>query len=513
MQIYSKSYAIVIVFLLSIGLFTHLESFRSTERLLNSVSEDGYLMLTVARNFARGYGLSTADGTMITNGIQPASTFLWAGVYWLHQADKINSIVWITAIQSIIVLISAFLLWLLIKSTLQEQQYIIASLAALTWYASPVYAGYTMNGLETGLYILNLLIIVFYFVNKAVWSNWDAVFLGFLVGIGFLVRNDAIFMGLAVYITYLILGQEHVKQRLWKVHIMGMIAFSCSIPWTSYNYVYFGSIFPSSSTAQSMVSVFGQNWQNFIFTLTEYSFTFIRFPNVLQQFWFFSLFCMLLLSSLIFILIRYYQQFSQAEQRLLILGSTYILGLSIFYGLFFGAPYSLGRYLFPTTIFLVILWASLAVRIYFWLKLPLLRYGLVLLFCTVILGLTVKNDLLQPRQHLHFQVVEWVNNNVDEQQWVGAVQSGALGYFHDKTVNLDGKVNSHALAARKQKKLPEYIIEQKLDYLADWAGLMLWFTPNNPKITTAQQAELLKYYRVIVHDKQNNLAVLERYKD
>jgi len=511
MPIYSKSYTLIIIFLLIIGLFTHLESFRSTERLLNSVSEDGYLTLTVARNLALGKGLSTADGEIMTNGIQPMSTFLWAGVYWLHDGDKVESIVWITVIQSIIALISAFLLWLLVKSTIREHRYIVASLTALTWYASPVYAGYTMNGLETGLYILILLIISLYFVNKAILSNLEAILLGFLVGIGFLVRNDALFIGFAIYVTYLFLGQESLRQRIWKAHLMGIIAFACSIPWLSYNYIYFGSIFPSSSTAQSMVSVFGQNWQNLIFTLTEYSFTFIRFPNFLQELLAFTAFCILFLSSLIFVLIRSYSQFSKAEQRLLILGSVYILGLSLFYGLFFGAPYSLGRYLFPTSLFLVILWASLAVKLYFWLNFSILRYGLVAGFCIVILGLTIKNDVLQPRQHLHFQVVEWVKNNVDEQQWVGAVQSGALGYFHDKTLNLDGKVNPAALAARKQKKLPEYIIEQKLDYLADWAGLMLWLSPNNPKITTTQQAELLKHYRVIMNDKQKNLAVFEQY--
>ena len=44
------------------------------------MSEDGYLMQTVARNLALGLGMSTADGTMPTNGVQPlasAETDLW----------------------------------------------------------------------------------------------------------------------------------------------------------------------------------------------------------------------------------------------------------------------------------------------------------------------------------------------------------------------------------------------------------------------------------------------------
>lgn len=513
MQTVSKSYTALILFLLTIGIFTHLESFRSTDRVLHSVSEDGYLMLTVARNMALGHGLTIADGTILTNGIQPVTTFLWAGIYWLQAGDKVTSVIWITAIQALIACIASILLWRLVKMTIRDNSHLIASLAALTWFASPVYAGYTMNGLETGLNVLTLLMIILYFMSKPILSNWQSIFLGVLIGFGFLVRNDAIFMGFAIYITYLLLGQENLLQRMWKAHLMGVIAFLCTIPWLSYNYIFFGSIFPTSSAAQSLVAEFGQNWQPLIFILTEYSFTFIRFPNAIHELWIFSIFCLVFIFSVIFLLIRYYQQFSQTQQKLLVLASSYIISLSLFYGLFFGAPYSLGRYLFPATIFLVILWATVAIKLYYWLSAPIWRYGLILLFCTIILGLTVKNDILQPRQHLHFQVVEWLKNNVDDEQWVGAVQSGAVGYFHDKTINLDGKVNPDALTARKHKKLPEYIIEQKLDYVADWASLMLLLKPNNPKITAAQQAELLKYYRVIVHDKQKNLAVFERYRD
>src|SRR5262249_10342240 len=41
-------------------------------------SEDGYLMLTIARNIALGHGMSVANGTIPTNGTQPLATLLWA---------------------------------------------------------------------------------------------------------------------------------------------------------------------------------------------------------------------------------------------------------------------------------------------------------------------------------------------------------------------------------------------------------------------------------------------------
>ena len=59
------------------------------------VTEDGYLMLTVARNLAIGLGLSVSEGTIPTNGVQPLATFLFAVPYVLTGGDKVSSLVWL----------------------------------------------------------------------------------------------------------------------------------------------------------------------------------------------------------------------------------------------------------------------------------------------------------------------------------------------------------------------------------------------------------------------------------
>ena len=51
-------------------------------------SEDGYLMLTMARNMALGHGLSVSNGTVATNGTQPAVTALGAVLFVLADGDK-----------------------------------------------------------------------------------------------------------------------------------------------------------------------------------------------------------------------------------------------------------------------------------------------------------------------------------------------------------------------------------------------------------------------------------------
>jgi hypothetical protein len=55
---------------------------------------------------------------------------------------------------------------------------------------------------------------------------------------------------------------------------------------------------------------------------------------------------------------------------------------------------------------------------------------------------------------------------------VGAFQSGVIGYFHDGTVNLDGKVNGAALRASKAGRLGEYVDDVRIDVLIDWPEVL-----------------------------------------
>jgi hypothetical protein len=47
-------------------------------------------------------------------------------------------------------------------------------------------------------------------------------------------------------------------------------------------------------------------------------------------------------------------------------------------------------------------------------------------------------------------------------------QSGLTSFMTQNVINLDGKVNADALAARKSNRLAEYLIASNCKYLADW---------------------------------------------
>jgi hypothetical protein len=441
-------------------------------------------------------------------------SFLWAGAYWLEGGDKVKSIVWIILMQFLFATGAAFLLWRLGIQILQHRpnSHQIATLAAATWYASPVVAGHTMNGLETGLYGLAVLWIAIILVGAKAkhWSLRYSVLLGLLLGVTFWIRNDAAFLILAVCLMYLFMGgswqRSEIFQRFVQVNVMGITTVLVALPWLIYNHMNFGNIMPISGQSQSLTAGFGQNLFALPSVLVEYFVVFLPIPHSIQNQLPIILVCLVFLVGIVVMLSRLWSQLQKTEERrLFVLVSLYLLGFIGFYGLYFGASHFIARYFFPLSPFLALLWA--AVVVWAWQRVPWQQvcYGFAALFIMVIIGLSVRS-YLKGNQHGHFQVVEWVQQHVAKDVWVGAIQTGTLGYFHDRTINLDGKVNPEALEARKKNKngVIPYVIEGQINYLADWVGIAGWMDKHPP---------LRQHFEVIVKDSRRNLAVLKRRAD
>jgi hypothetical protein len=114
-------------------------------------------------------------------------------------------------------------------------------------------------------------------------------------------------------------------------------------------------------------------------------------------------------------------------------------------------------------------------------------------------------------EHDHGAVVEWVSDHLTPDTWVGAPQSGTLGYFHDRTINLDGKVNPFALQARRDNRLFRYIVDDTpIEYMADWSGLARWV--DHPETVQEERENdlLSRHFAVIVREPERNIVVLRR---
>jgi hypothetical protein len=180
-----------------------------------------------------------------------------------------------------------------------------------------------------------------------------------------------------------------------------------------------------------------------------------------------------------------------------------------FYGTYFGAPYFMSRYLAVLSPVLAVFGVFAAYRVLDLVQNNSRRTLLtatVLVSIVLIVGLNVRLYRGGLTTHEHFQVVTWVQNHVPPETWVGAPQTGTLGYFHDRTINLDGKVDPDALRARlRDGDVISYVLASKIVYLADWVGLASW--ANLPK------GDFKDKFKLIVEDKRANLAVLQRLDD
>ena len=65
-----------------------------------------------------------------------------------------------------------------------------------------------------------------------------------------------------------------------------------------------------------------------------------------------------------------------------------------------------------------------------------------------------------------FRIMQIRGTSRDDGSRIGMMESGRLGYlFPDRVVNLDGKMNTEALAALRANRLIDYLRTQKFDHL------------------------------------------------
>ncbi len=477
-------------------------------------TEDGYITLTIARNMALGKGMSTADGTMPTNGTQPLCTFLWSLAYRAVGGDKVAGVAAVLVLSIIIGVLTAWALFRLGRRVLDDdpRATAAAALAAAIWFASPLSLPHTMNGLETCANALLVLLCVHAFIApsrdaRGHWSFARCFGMGALFGVAFWVRNDACLLVLAACaarsLQELPAGWLVVRRRVMETLVMGATALAVACPWLIYNYTHFGSIVPTSGIAESSFSRLGKNLPVVPIRLCEYALGLTSFHRAIAVERVAILMCTLLVLMMAVVVVRFVvRKGSPIARTFLWIVGGYALALGAFYGVYFAAGYFLDRFLFPLSVFFALLWARAALRAWDFLnerRLVWLAGVAMLAVFAVVVVLHVKAYRLGTL-HLYSQNVNWVQTNVPDDVWVAAMQSGTLGYFHDRTINLDGKVNPEALRARLRNRLPRYAVSTEAQYIVDWVDLAQYI--NVPMVR--------QHFILEVRDPFLNLAVFKR---
>lgn len=481
------------------------------------MTEDGYLLLTVARNMAIGLGMSVSDGTIVTNGVQPLVTFLFTLPYLLTGGDKVASLIGVHLIAAGAALggavaLRGFAARVLVR---QDDNPLWPWLVAALWFTGPLLVLHTMNGLETGLYTLMILLTLLQFarvLERGPEAGLGArLALGALCGLTFLARNDAVFLVTAVFFLWGF--QEWLGQRMRFVEVLGrvvpagLVSLVIAAPWLIHNKLRFGSIVPISGSAQSVNAEFGQNAVLLPSKFFEDLFPMLPIPESIERSApVVAVTTVVVLAVLGWFLFRCWRR----GGRIRVVVAAYVLhglALSAYYGLTFGAAHFLGRYMAPLAPLMILAAVSVLLDIAYALGGP--RRGDDLAagagLAALLLSALLLVRLVLPGNHVHehFQVVNWVERNVPETTWVGAVQTGTLGYWHDRTINLDGKVNPAALAAREQSgDVLDYVVASDIDYLADWPGILQFTQRGNAAFDDA--------FEVVVNDPAARLGVLKR---
>lgn len=475
------------------------------------VSEDGYLMLTIARNFALGHGFSVSNGEIPSNGTQPLSALLYAVCYFLADADKLSSLYFVVGSQFLVAVATALLLYVVTRRCLYKgpASAAVALTAAVLWYVSPTSIAHGQNGLETGLYALCILASIGAYDLTAPrlfagFSAGTSILLGMLLGITFLMRNDACFLIAVLLLVYLY--RAHQRQMLGRAIgqalLIGATSVAVASPWLWFNFSRFGHVVPISGRAEAMHIDFAHNfWAAFV-AMVENAALVIRIPHSLEQSRIVAYACFTIVSVILALVILNRRFLAQRLSAGACVLGLFVVALFIYYALFFGMPSFLGRYFFPVVLISAVFAAWLFVSALGQDRSWLLRNGAVAASALACLACMVMHVRTYQRgeQHLHAQVVDWVAKNVDDDVWVGAVQTGTLGYYHDRTINLDGKVDPFALAARQENRIYDYVIERSVEYIVDWEGIAQW----------AERPEFSVNYELQVHEPGRNLAVLRR---
>jgi hypothetical protein len=476
-------------------------------------SEDGYLMLTIARNIALGKGMSVADGLQPTNGTQPLATLLWAGVFWLTGGDRAAGVRGILLLQVALACAAAALLFALARRLLAELPHgaSAALLLSAAWFASPLAVSHSMNCLETGLYAAMVVLVSLAFVDSPRAERWNTLRclgVGALLGLAFWTRNDAVFLVLAACLLHVGWGlwdaAKPLSRRFAETLVIGATSLAVASPWLISNQLRFGGIVPVSGQSEALEAKFAENLWMVPNAVFEYATLYLPVPRALEESpWAIAVgvAACVVVAGLAGRVIR---TGTPAARAVASLAAMYGVCLLLFYGLSFGAGYFFSRYVFPLSPFFALLfgavlrraWEVAAARGWSWGP-----AAAALALCLLALGLDARL-YRNGESHMHFQVVDWVGEHIPADAWVAAPQSGTLGFFHDRTINLDGKVNPAALAVRRADgEVARYVLEQsEIEYLADWEGLASW----------AKQPRIAAQFELIVDDPEHNLAVFRR---
>jgi hypothetical protein len=509
----------LIALALLLALATGALTFRPADQVFATpLTEDGFYSLAVARNIAAGAGM-TVDGQP-TNGFQPLFTFVEAGCYRLAGGDDVLALRLVTLLSWAIWLATALLVGAIAADAVAADA--VAADAhdpvrhARRWLATLLYGGgflsfmHHFNGLETGL-VLCLYAVAWRAYQRG-WleHRFGPVGFGILLGLLVLARIDA-----AVFVALFSAWQLAVGWRrdpaaaLWRAGTIGGIALIVSSPWWAYNYLAFGSLMPTSGTAQQAWGLSERRirWVFWAFGVASLPGLWLgRLDELFHDGILLSALRAIVIGALLIAIVRAWRAHSPlagggpvtvCARRTIAFGAVLgaaMAALALYYGLSFIAYWFYYRYLFPIALIATVLiawWA--APRALAW---PRATVMVLALLCAPTMASAI---MAQHGRTLHVQTVYWeqlglIRELVPTVDAVAAGQAGTLGYFRPHVVNVDGKVNREAIPY--QDRMWDYLAAHDVRWFADWPFYVEKYLGADPTVHGWRQVGQKGYWQL-----------------
>lgn len=430
------------------------------------ISEDGFYMLTVAWNYGEGKGFSYNQG-LKTSGVQPLSTIVFGILAYASNKVGITK----KEFPRIIILFSALVLFfftLELKSILlsffkEHDENVVFFLCILFGLLNfDLFVSFT-NGLETGLYLLLILIsirIYWKLINET--NRRNILDAGAIFGIAALARIDFIIIS----VVLLILGLFYSKIKIKAAFTILILQFLIISPWLIYTYNLTGHIIQSSAISQISYlnpANFGNRLYQML--LAFFQITTLNIYTGQQDL------ILLLLGSLvsIFIFLGYFKNRKVYKEKSFIYLSIFsaFTVLMFSYAILSHATYFYFRYFSPMTVLILL---SIIPIIYESIKgFSLKKYSMIGLLFTFIFMAHAYLYFHSGKLGVHMSLrPAFIKENFENTQLIGAFQSGVTGYYCENVINLDGKINHIALNYSRNRQLTRYIDSIGIVGLIEW---------------------------------------------
>ena len=472
---------------------------RPAERLGRTpVVEDGYYALAVARHAALGHGL-TIDGERPTNGVQPGWVLLDAPLHLLARGDRWTGLRLTLALSTLLWLAFACLLAVIVRDRARALglRGDVAAVAALVVALGSVSVFRVFhNGLETGLQLVAVLAAVVVLDRLREWTPRATLLAAAALAAAAWARLDTLMLVAAV--GAVAAWRARAERRVpWGPIAACALAVVSLAPWIARNLALDGHPMPTSGRAESLLVDVSHNAEASLRALGSWALApLYRAPLHRELDLLADAGALVALTVLASAFVLVGRRARVAGARRPGLGTAalrlYVGGLVAFYTAAFGSWWSLDRYLAPMLLVATpaiactaeILWRSAAGR-----RIAARRGAVAAALAAVavanapLLGIALAapprlptwaspaTNLGTHENDNYFRQTRWTLANVAPRCVVGARQSGTLGYFRDRVVNLDGKVDAAALRAREAGRLRAYVDEAGIDVVVDVSGL------------------------------------------